>query len=347
MVKLRPLLPQDHQRIISYAFAGSEGLTSMPKDRLILERKLAFVQQCFKKESFSEKEKGLFLFVLENDKGLGVGFSGIKTRVGAGNWALSFTDEQHSLQWTELPQDASELCSLYLDMHERQHLWGKALSYCRFFFITRHMEFFQKKLLAELRGWVLPTGECPFWNEIKLFSGSKQSKLFDFKTAHHLVATERAHVRELLPEKLPRLDQFSSHLHPFIGHAHEHTAAAERLLQEIAFEKQNRLDALDGGPHYEKNLLSCPIMACIHQWNLAPKEYPSDLKTLVLIDTSSSKAPQDFELQLVCAFVDEKSCSLFITSDLFEKIGRYSVRALALEAPSFTLQDSHSSSRHL
>lgn len=337
MVKLRPLLPQDHERLISYAFAGSEGMTSMPKDRAILEHKMAFVQECFQKKVLSPLENALFLFVIENDKNQVVGFSGIKNRIEAGSWALSFQEEHQSLEWTELSQDVSELCSLYLDPQQRHHLWGKALSYCRFFFIKRHLDFFQKKLLAELRGWILPSGDCPFWNEIKNFSGTIQSKQLDFKTAHHLVATGKVHVRELLPGKLPKLDEFSASLRPFIGHAHEHTEAAQRLLQEIAFEKKNRLDALDAGPHYEKDLLSCPILACIREWKLLPKTSMVEPQTLVLVETSASAAPQDFELQLVSAIVNEKDQSLSIDSDLFEKIDRSSASALVLENLSFPI----------
>lgn len=344
MVKLRPLQAKDHERLIAYAFACSEGLTSMPKDRAILEQKLAFSMRCFEKGDILKNERGLFLFVLENDEGLAVGMSAIKTYVGHGNWALSFTSQEQQLNWIELEANLSELCSLYLDPLQRHHLWGKALSYCRFFFIGEHPSFFADKILAQLRGWILPSGDCPFWDEIKKFTGSEQSRRLSFKEAHHLVATGQKSVRDLLPGPLPRLEQFSLSLHPYIGHAHEHTAPAERLLQEIHFHKQHRLDALDAGPHYEKDLLSCPLMSCIRYWELEKEGSSPQASALesvqTLIETSRSNHPCDFELKLVSAKVDIQAGRLLLKQEDLESMTSRQAKALILEP------FHHHSSRH-
>lgn len=336
MVKIRPLDPKDHERLIAYAFACSEGLTSMPKDLDVLKHKLYLCQKSFESTFFEadtllNKAKKLFLFVLENENGLVVGFSGIKTHIGAQNWALSYKNQDTPLEWVELSANLSELCSLYLDPQERHHFWGKALSYCRFFFMQTYPDFFEKRLLAQLRGWILASNQCPFWDEIKVLSGDSQSLLLDFKRAHHLIATGRATPRELLPGKLPSFNQFSKILQPFIGHAHDQTAPAEKLLQEINFQKQHRFDALDAGPHYEKDLVKCPLLSKIQSWNLSVGVKPIEKTTLALIDTSKSKAPFDFELELVNVAVDEKNHSLILDASVFEKIGRQRARALPLQ----------------
>jgi arginine N-succinyltransferase len=307
----------------------------MPKDRSLLEKKLAFSQRCFEKGFISKGESGLFLFVLEKDDGVSVGMSAIKTYFGHGSWALAMTPQDSQLEWVELDSELSELCSLYLDPSQRHHLWGKALSYSRFFFMKTFPDFFEDKILAQLRGWILPSGDCPFWDEINFLAGSASSKRLSFKEAHHLVATGKTTVRELLPGPLPKLKQFSSDLHSFIGQAHEHTAPAQRLLQEILFHKQPRLDPLDAGPHYEKDRRTCPLMFQIQDWEL--KAMASDVghakldSYLALLDVSTSKHPCDFSLELVHVKAKLSQNCLLLETDTLEKYPVTKAKALLLE----------------
>ncbi|MCX2581823.1 arginine N-succinyltransferase, partial [Klebsiella pneumoniae] len=76
---------------------------------------------------------------------------------------------------------SSELCTLFLDQERRENQNGKFLSKIRLMFIAAFKQYFEKKLIAEMRGYSDENGCSPFWDAIghHFFN-------MDFSTADYL-----------------------------------------------------------------------------------------------------------------------------------------------------------------
>src|SRR5690554_6164200 len=81
MLVIRPLQETDLEDLYAMAQKAGKGLTTLPADRGLLQRKIAHAQQTFNQRC--APEAGLYLFALEDtEAGKAVGISGIQARVG-------------------------------------------------------------------------------------------------------------------------------------------------------------------------------------------------------------------------------------------------------------------------
>lgn len=297
MFTFRAMKAYDREKIISLAFLASEGLSSMPKDRQVLNDRMD-ISLCTWANARAVKEHDrFFLFVLE---GLGariLGFSGIRSNVAPGHVALEVVDGDQ-LSWTSIRPSCSELCALFLDSPRRHGGMGKALSFGRFLYIRHHRHLFGERLLAQLRGHILPSGECPFWSDLARHSGNRLAKHLDFVTAHHLVATGVYNIRDLICEPLPRLSQMQSHVY---HHVHEQSQGAEHLLKQLGFHQSTTLDPLDGGIHYEAWMDEISIFRYLQCLRLVT---PFDGIPELLMVTKLNNP--EFEIYIVNGCLDEK-----------------------------------------
>ncbi|MCG8520135.1 MULTISPECIES: arginine N-succinyltransferase [Marinobacter] len=260
MLVIRPLQERDLDDLMTMAEAAGKGLTTLPADRELLQRKIDMAQASFNQRC--EPEAGLFLFALEDTElNQCVGISGIQARVGLDevfyNYRLSTTVnasrelgvhvQTPTLHLTNDMTDTTEICSLLLSGSHRQGGNGLLLSRCRFMFLDDFRRHFSEKVFAEMRGVSDAQGQSPLWDALG-------SRFFDieFSEADYLTGIgSKSFIAELMPKYPIYLPLLPESAREVIGQVHDNTAPALRMLQAEGFNFNGLVDIFDGGPVVE------------------------------------------------------------------------------------------------
>ncbi|WP_417502284.1 arginine N-succinyltransferase [Marinobacter sp.] len=260
MLVIRPLQETDLEDLYAMAQKAGKGLTTLPADRGLLQRKIAHAQQTFNQRC--APEAGLYLFALEDtEAGKAVGISGIQARVGLDevfyNYRLSVTVNASkelgvhvrtpTLHLSNDMTDTSEICSLLLsdDYHGGGN--GLLLSRCRFMYLDEFRKHFSEKVFAEMRGVSDEQGLSPLWDALG-------SKFFDmeFTQADMLSGLgNKSFIAELMPKYPIYLPMLPDSARAVIGRVHGNTAPALKMLQAEGFNFNGMVDIFDGGPVVE------------------------------------------------------------------------------------------------
>src|SRR5690554_5684038 len=240
MLVVRPLQTADLDDLYTMARSAGKGLTTLPADRELLQRKIersadSFNQRC-------EPEASLYLFALEDtETGRAVGISGIEARVGLDevfyNYRLSLTVNASkelgvhvrtpTLHLSNDMTDISEICSLLLSSDYHGGGNGLLLSRCRFMFLDEFRKHFSEKVFAEMRGVSDEQGLSPLWDALG-------SKFFDmeFIEADMLSGLgNKSFIAELMPKYPIYLPMLPDSARAVIGRVHGNTAPALTMLK--------------------------------------------------------------------------------------------------------------------
>lgn len=260
MLLIRPLQESDLDDLYSMAQNAGKGLTTLPADRALLQRKIERTR-----ESFNQRcapEAGLYLFALEDTQTRKtVGISGIEARVGLEevfyNYRLSVTVNASrelgvhvrapTLHLSNDMTDTTEICSLLLDGNYQGGGNGLLLSRCRFMFLDDFRRHFSGKVFAEMRGVSDKDGCSPLWDALG-------SKFFDmeFSQADMLSGLgNKSFIAELMPKYPIYLPMLPDNARAVIGMVHDNTRPALKMLQAEGFNFNGMVDIFDGGPAVE------------------------------------------------------------------------------------------------
>lgn len=260
MLVIRPLQARDLEGLMTMAEAAGKGLTTLPANRELLQKKITLAQDTFNQRC--EPEAGLFLFALEDTElDRCVGISGIQARVGLDevfyNYRVSTTVNASrelgvhvrtpTLHLTNDMTDTTEICSLLLSGSHRQGGNGLLLSRCRFMFLDDFRRHFSDKVFAEMRGVSDAQGRSPLWDALG-------SRFFDmaFSQADYLTGIgQKSFIAELMPKYPIYLPLLPESAREVIGKVHDNTAPALRMLQAEGFNFNGLVDIFDGGPVVE------------------------------------------------------------------------------------------------
>ncbi|MBK1873843.1 MULTISPECIES: arginine N-succinyltransferase [Marinobacter] len=260
MLVIRPLQQSDLEDLYTMAQRAGKGLTSLPADRDMLQRKINQAQETFNQRC--APEAGLYLFALEDtDTGKAVGISGIQARVGLDevfyNYRLSVTVNASkelgvhvrtpTLHLSNDMTDTSEICSLLLSSDYHGGGNGLLLSRCRFMFLDEFRKHFSEKVFAEMRGVSDEQGMSPLWDALG-------SKFFDmeFIEADMLSGLgNKSFIAELMPKYPIYLPMLPDSARAVIGRVHGNTAPALTMLKAEGFNFNGMVDIFDGGPVVE------------------------------------------------------------------------------------------------
>lgn len=263
MIVIRPITKKDTEAFINIAFTAGIGMTSMPKNREILEKRVQDAVASFAKTTASPNDE-TYLFVLEDTKTGEIGGTcGIVAKTGKHS-PLSFYRIQKEEQHTGIGSSThfvpilnvihyrnywSEVCSLYLTAHFRHSGLGKLLSLSRFLFIASFPERFDSKIFAEMRGYFDENRISPFWEGVgRHFVDTTFETLMHYRD-EGIIDLSQALPRypiyiELLPEKVQAA----------IGKVHDNTQAALKMLLQEGFALSDEIDICDGGPKIEAEI---------------------------------------------------------------------------------------------
>ncbi|OHY82467.1 arginine N-succinyltransferase [Marinobacter sp. AC-23] len=260
MLVIRPLQQTDLDDLYAMAQKAGKGLTTLPANRDLLQRKINLAQETFNQRC--APEAGLYLFALEDtEAGKAVGISGIQARVGLDevfyNYRLSVTVNASkelgvhvrtpTLHLSNDMTDTSEICSLLLSSNYHGGGNGLLLSRSRFMFLDEFRKHFSEKVFAEMRGVSDEQGLSPLWDALG-------SKFFDmeFIEADMLSGLgNKAFIAELMPKYPIYLPMLPDSARAVIGRVHGNTAPALKMLQAEGFNFNGMVDIFDGGPVVE------------------------------------------------------------------------------------------------
>lgn len=260
MLVVRPIQAADLDDLFTMAESAGKGLTTLPADRVLLQRKIDWAAESFGQRC--EPEAGLYLFALEDtETGKTVGISGIEARVGLDevfyNYRLSLTVNASrelgvhvrtpTLHLSSDMTDTTEICSLLLADEYKGGGNGLLLSRCRFMFLDDFREHFSEKVFAEMRGVSDQHGRNPLWDAL----GSKFFEM-EFAEADRLSGLgNKSFIAELMPHYPIYLSLLPDSAREVISKVHDNTLPALKMLQAEGFNFNGLVDIFDGGPVVE------------------------------------------------------------------------------------------------
>ncbi|MCH9626274.1 MAG: Arginine N-succinyltransferase [Chlamydiales bacterium] len=252
---LRPAQLADLDKLIQFSQDAGYGITSLPRNGVILEKKLTQSICSFQKSSLPPTHEP-YLFCLEYEKKV-IGISGITSRIGMSEpfFAYHKVYEPHTsevlnthtqiplFQFVQARKKPTEIGTLFLEKAFRKKDFGKLLSLGRFLFIATFRERFASVVIAEIRG-VNHEGNSPFWESV-----GKHFFQTDFIQADRLRTEHPECIEELYPTHSLYIQLLSQEATDVIGIPHKETIAAKKMLEDQGFQSSNYYDLFDAGPH--------------------------------------------------------------------------------------------------
>jgi arginine N-succinyltransferase len=234
------------------------GMTTLPSDINILESRLAWAAESFKK-SVNMPEHEYYLFVMENTATQEIlGTSAIDACLGSPAPFYSYRLSHHTqscdflnircdYQMLNLVNDnhgRSELCTLFLDPMHRHQQNGCLLSRGRFLFMANFPERIADTVIAEMRGVSDKTGRSTFWDSLgqHFFNMS-----FDDADCQTLIKNKQF-IADLMPKHPIYVHLLTKEAQAVIGKAHHLTQTALTILQQEGFKESDYIDIFDAGP---------------------------------------------------------------------------------------------------
>lgn len=263
MFVIRPIKQNDLDALMLLLEGSGHGLTSLPKDKKIIQNKILISERSF--EHRGERPNGeSYLFVMEElFTGKIVGVSGIISKIGGfepyyfyrlkkevmTSRILNLEKEITSLHFEKTHSGPAEICSLYLDPEYRNSQNGRFLSLSRFLFMAEDRRFFENTVIAEMRGRVNDDGHSPFWDAV----GKKYMDI-EFVQADYLIMKSKSFIEELLPKYPILVDLLPKEAQEVVAQVHPNTVPARKILEQEGFEFCGLVGIFEPGPVLETKL---------------------------------------------------------------------------------------------
>lgn len=263
MFLIRPIRADDLDGLMKILEVSGHGLTSLPKDRDIIANKIDDSERSFKNRKHGPRGES-YLFVMEEvATETIVGVSGIISKIGGFEPFYFYRVNQETLSSKMLKRDKqiqtlsiekvhsgpAEICSLFLDPRFRNSQNGRFLSLSRFLYMAEHPEFFETKVIAEMRGQVGADGNSPFWDAV----GNKFMDI-EFLEADYLSMKSKSFIEELLPSYPIITNLLPKEAQEVIGKVHDNTIPARKILEQEGFSYKGLVGIFEPGPVLEADL---------------------------------------------------------------------------------------------
>ena len=255
---VRPALVTDLDALHALAQTTGPGFTNIPHEYDGMAARLAWSLDSFDKAA-DVPGNDLYLLVLANDAGELGGTAMLFADVGS-EWPFYSYKISRSAQYSRalkrtvtaellnLVTDnggASEVGGLFLraDLRKSGGL-GPLLARSRYLFVAAHRARFGDTFISELRGWLQPDGQSPFWDAI-----GRQFFGMDFVEANQFnVVNGNQFIADLMPKHPIYTVMLPEAARRVMGVPHDTGVPAMRLLTREGFRYEGYLDIFDGGP---------------------------------------------------------------------------------------------------
>jgi len=256
MIVIRPITKKDQGIFAEFSFESLLGMTNLPRDRDKLEEKIILSETSFR-QSIERPRKEEYYFVLEDlTTGRIGGTCGILARNSQSRDLfyrietietmarhISAPKEIKILRVVTDTARMSEVCSLYLQPTFRHGGQGRLLSLSRFLFIAAHRRRFEKKILAEMRGYINDRQISPFWEAV-----GRHFCNLSFVELMAQLDQDRTFISEILPKYPIYISLLPPETQEIIGKTHDSTKPALAMLLQENFIHSQEIDIFDGGP---------------------------------------------------------------------------------------------------
>lgn len=258
MMMVRPVALSEHGEILALAREAGIGMTSLPPDSEVLERKIQLsVASCNGKPE-AEKEE-IFLFVLvDTEKNKLVGTTGIVAHVGLSRPFYSYKlstivqassnlgvySHQRVLHMVNDYTGATEVGSLFVLPAYRRDGIGRFLSRSRYLMLAELPHMFSDVVISEIRGVQDENGDSPFYKNL-----AQHFFQMDFKSADFIHATQGGQfISDLMPKYPIYVNLLDPKAQKVIGQPLAASMPAMNLLEREGFRHQGYIDVFDAGP---------------------------------------------------------------------------------------------------
>lgn len=263
MLLIRPVRHEDIDQLLELAGLATFGLTTLPNNRKLLERRIHDSLQGFEKVEGEQPRGESYLFVMDDtDTGKVIGTSGVVSKVGGflpfyayriettvhESKTLNVRKEILTLHLVMEHNGPCEIGSLFLHPDYRKGGNGRTLSLVRFLFIAEYPEFFDPEVIAELRGVIDERGRSAFWDAI-----GKHFFDLEFPKADYLSIVNKEFIGDLMPRHSIYIPLLPKGAQEVIGKVHKYTEPALKILQGEGFRFHDMVDIFEAGP-----VVSCP-----------------------------------------------------------------------------------------
>lgn len=263
MLVVRAIKETDLDALLDMASKVGAGMTTLKPDRARLAARIEVACASFAEQIPVHQRD--YLFMMEDTaNGQAAGVCAIKAAVGLEepfyNYRLG--TQVHSsrelnvftrMQTLYLSNDltgSSELCSLYLNPEYRTGFNGKLLSKSRLMFMAQFPHLFNEKVIAEMRGFLLPDGTSPFYEGL----GRHFFKL-DFNCVDEMTSIgKKAFIAELMPRQPLYVAYLPQAAQDVVGQVHTNTVPARRMLEQEGLYYEGYVDIFDAGPTLQARL---------------------------------------------------------------------------------------------
>lgn len=263
MLLIRPVRMSDLDRLFELTHDVGVGLTTLPKDREFLRKRIARSERSFGTQAESPGGESYLLVIEDTDRGLVLGTSGMVSKVGGYEPFYAFRIEttvheskqlkvRNEIRVLHLVAEHSGPCeigSLFLAPPYRGGDNGRLLSLSRFLFMAENPQRFDPQVLAEIRGVADAAGRSPFWDAV-----GRHFFELDYPTADYLSVVDKRFIAELMPKHPIYIPLLPAEAQGVVGKPHEQSAPAMRMLESEGFRLSNMVDIFDAGP-----VVTCPL----------------------------------------------------------------------------------------
>jgi arginine N-succinyltransferase len=241
MLTIRPVREDDIEQFYELVMTRGMGVTSLPKDHRLLEKRIIHSIKTFRDE---HHEPALYIFVLVDPAtGKIGGTCTIEKRSSLVLFDLHNENGKTILYPRVETHGPTELSGLYLHKEWRHKGVGHLLSFSRLLFIACFPDLFTHSIVALMRGYFNEKNEYPFWEHFgKGLCHLSRDEAVKIQLYHH----ER--IQELLPKHPIDLETIPAEAKNVIGRVHPHTEPALKMLYNEGFTYANSIDIIDGGP---------------------------------------------------------------------------------------------------
>lgn len=255
---IRPVRSEDQEEILGLAQKAGIGMSSLPPDAEVLERKIANSIRSFAGDPARPKEESFLLVMEDTEQKRLVGTTGLVAHVGLSrpfysyklstvvqaNSEMDIYSQQHVLHMVNDYTDATEIGSLFLLPEYRRDGLGRLLSRCRYLMLAEFPTLFSETVIAEIRGVSTPDGGAPFYNHL-----ARHFFHMSFAQADYTSATMgNQFIADLMPKYPIYVNLLPQEAQEVIGKPLPDSAAAMRLLMREGFRFEGYVDVFDAGP---------------------------------------------------------------------------------------------------
>jgi len=251
-ILIRPVRDDDLEALLVLSETAGPGFTNLPPDRgtiaARIERSNALLD--------GEKLGGAIILGLEVEgrvRGCGMVFPRLGVDWPFYSYRISYSTQRSSidgrmvrypvLTLTNDLEDCAEVGGLMIDPGLRQGGYGRMMARSRYLFMGCHREDFDRRVIADLRGW-LDDGRSPFWDAV-----GGRFYAMSFGEADHINGTTgNQFIADLGPRAPIYVNMLSEEAQAVIGRVHDDGRAARGLLLEEGFRDEGYVDIFDAGP---------------------------------------------------------------------------------------------------